>query len=49
MPREAEALVAAVLSTDGAFTADDVRCGLDPESALVVLRRLAREGVVAVA
>jgi len=49
MPSQAEAIVTAVLSTDGPFTAAEVRGGLDLDSAMVVLGRLAREGVVAVA
>ncbi|HEY3486346.1 MAG TPA: cupin domain-containing protein, partial [Ilumatobacteraceae bacterium] len=49
MPAEAEAIVAAVLSSEGLFTADDVRGGLDLDSAMVVLRRLTREGVLAIA
>ena len=49
MPPAAEPLVANVLSSDGPFTADEVRDDLDIDSAMVVLRKLAREGVVAVA
>ena len=48
IPDEAHALIAAVLTADAAFTADDVRDDLDVASAMVVVRRLVREGVVAV-
>ena len=49
MPTAAEALMCAALTSATPFTAADVRGDLDLDSAMVVIRRLAREGVVALA
>lgn len=49
LPATAKGMIAAILRSPCGFTVGGVRGQLDHESAMVVLRRLAREGVVAVA
>ena len=49
LPGEARQLVTAILRRAERFTVDGVRGDLDPESAMAVVGRLVREGVVAVA